>query len=734
LIDLLSDLNPQQIEAVTAPDGQVLVLAGPGSGKTRVLTHRIAWLIRERGIPPFHLLAVTFTNRAARVMQERVQNLVEGSLEGLWLGTFHSQCAKLLRREENLLPFKRNFVIFDEDDQQSLVKKAIRELNLDEKLYRPAGVLAAISNAKNQLILPEDFPARDYRGEAGRRVYKLYQEKLEQNNALDFDDLLLWAVRLLADNADIRDAYARKFEHVLVDEFQDTNTAQYELLRLLCGHHGNIFVVGDEDQSIYRWRGADYKNVLRFEKDYPACRKILLEQNYRSTRTVVETARAVIDRNTQRTHKNLFSERPEGLKITLYEAIDDHAEAAYVVDTIAQLISSKQAPGSDLAVMYRTNAQSRLLEEAFIRSGMPYRLVGAQRFYGRREIKDVIAYLRLASNPADEVSLTRAIGVPPRGIGDKTLTTLALVSQRAQIPPGEVLIDLGRNADASRFWADFKGRGAALLADFGAMLANWQKLSAEAPLPTFFDTVIADAGYQAYITDGSEEGDYRWENVMELRRLAFEFQELGLIPFLENLALVGDQDTVPERPDAPTLLTLHAAKGLEFNTVFITGLDEGFLPHSRSRDDPEEMAEERRLFYVGLTRAKDRLYLVRAEQRSGYGAPDWSSPSRFLDDIPVSLVSVKGISERSGKNVRKTDYFTTWTLSSERSAPKAAPEPVEMKYKAGMRVKNENWGEGLVMDARIQDGEERIDVFFDSVGFKRLIASMAKLEIVGNSK
>ncbi len=486
-MDFLSDLNPQQREAVTAADGQVLVLAGPGSGKTRVLTHRIAWLIREQHIPPYHILAVTFTNRAARVMQERVQTLVEGSLEGIWLGTFHSQCAKLLRREEALLPFKRNFVIFDEDDQQSLVKKAIRELNLDEKLYRPAGVLAAISNAKNQLILPEDFPARNYREEAGRKVYTLYQEKLEQNNALDFDDLLLWAVRLLADHPDRRDAYAHRFEHVLVDEFQDTNLAQYELLKLLASSHGNIFVVGDEDQSIYRWRGADYHNVLRFEKEYPECRKILLEQNYRSTRTVVETARAVIDRNTQRTHKNLFSERGEGLKITLYESMDDHAEAAYVVDTIAQLISTKEVPGSDLAVMYRTNAQSRLLEEAFIRSGMPYRLVGAQRFYGRREIKDVISYLRLASNPADEISLSRAIGVPPRGIGDKTLTTLALAAQKAGMPPGDVLLDLGRNADESRFWAEFKGRGAALLADFGAMLANWQKLAAEVPLPSLFD-------------------------------------------------------------------------------------------------------------------------------------------------------------------------------------------------------------------------------------------------------
>ena len=728
-MDLLADLNPQQREAVTAPDGQILVLAGPGSGKTRVLTHRIAWLIRERGIPPFHILAVTFTNKAARVMQERVEKLVEGSLEGIWLGTFHAQCAKILRREENLLPFKRNFVIFDEDDQLSLVKKIVREMNLDEKLHRPAGIHAAISSAKNQLVWPQDFPRRDYREEIAQRVYLRYNELLVENNALDFDDLLLWTVKLFQDDPKRREAYGHKFEHVLVDEFQDTNVAQYELLRLISGVHHNLFVVGDEDQSIYRWRGADYRNVLRFEEEYKDCRKILLEQNYRSTQNVVDAARSVIDENRNRTRKALFTERGMGAKIVLYEAVDDHAEAAYVVDTIQQLLSSKQAGGRDLAVMYRTNAQSRLLEEAFMRAGMPYRLVGAQRFYGRREVKDLIAFLRLASNPADEVSLGRVINVPPRGIGDKTILTLQLAARKAKVSPGELLMELGSQGEGSPHWVEFKGRGANLLADFGALLADWHAGIETLSLPSLFDKIVEDTGYQPYLADGSEEGDYRWENVLELRRLAFEFQEKGITEFLENLALVSDQDTIPEQRDAPTLLTLHAAKGLEFDTVFITGLDEGLLPHSRSRDDPEEMEEERRLFYVGLTRAKNKLFLLRSEQRSTFGSFEWSTPSRFLDDIPEELIIREGIVGRAGRIGRKSETLGAWVLPPSPGV-KQPEEPVVAKYRAGMHVRHPSWGEGLIVDARIQDNEERVDVFFESVGFKRLIASLANLEIV----
>ncbi|MGD0708442.1 MAG: UvrD-helicase domain-containing protein, partial [Anaerolineaceae bacterium] len=659
-MDLLANLNPQQRQAVTAPPGQTLVLAGPGSGKTRVLTQRIAYLISEMGVPPYRLLAVTFTNKAAREMAARVQALVENNLEGIWLGTFHAMCARILRRESALLPFKSNFVIMDEDDQQTLIKRTLRELNIDDKLYRPVSVHAAISAAKNNLQSADDFPARNYREEVTARVYKRYQEMLVANNAVDFDDLLLEAVKLLRDNPQVRDAYAARFECVLVDEFQDTNLAQYELLKLLSSHHHNLFVVGDEDQSIYRWRGADYRNVLRFEEDYRNCQKILLEQNYRSTQTVLDAARAVIDRNTQRTPKHLFSDRGAGERIILYEAIDDHAEAAYVVDTIQQALSAHKAKGSDFAIMYRTNAQSRLLEEAFLRAAMPYRLVGAQRFYGRREVKDVIAYLRLVSNPSDEISLGRVINVPPRGIGDKTVLGLQLAARQAKVTPGDVLLDLGEKGEKSNFWLAFNGRGANLLADVGNLLVDWQKLR-EGPLPTLFDAIIDSTGYESYINDGTDEGKDRWDNVMELRRLAFEYAERGLVAFLENLALVSDQDTLPEKADAPTLLTLHAAKGLEFSQVFITGMDEGLLPHSRSRDDPEEMAEERRLFYVGITRAKNQLYLVRADQRSTFGSFEYSVPSRFLDDIPKEMILRQGAHTHATRT-RRTENFSTWVL------------------------------------------------------------------------
>jgi DNA helicase-2/ATP-dependent DNA helicase PcrA len=727
--DLLSKLNPQQRQAVTAPNGQVLVLAGPGSGKTRVLTHRIAWLIREQKVPPYNILAVTFTNKAAREMAGRVLQLAGTNLEGIWLGTFHAMCARLLRREAGYLPFKNNFVIMDEDDQLLIMKHAVRDLNLDEKLYRPSVMAAIVSNAKNELILPEDYKSNSYREEVVKRVYTEYQRQLTANNSVDFDDLLLYTVKLLVEHEDVRTRYARRFEHVLVDEFQDTNLAQYELLKLLSSHHHNLFVVGDEDQSIYRWRGADYRNVLRFEENFKDCTKILLEQNYRSTQNVLDAARAVIDRNTQRTPKRLFTERGQGNKILLYEAVDDHAEAAYVVETIRQLLEGKKGKGADYAVMYRTNAQSRLLEDAFLHAGIPYRIVGAQRFYGRREVKDLIAYLRLAQNPSDAISLGRVINVPPRGIGDKTLTALNLTARKAGLSTGELLLDLGRQGEKSPYWADFKGRGANLLADFGGLLSDWLEGREKLELPKLFDRIVKDIGYEAYINDGSEEGQYRWENVVELRRNAYEFRERGLAEFLENLALVSDQDTLPEKLSAPTLLTLHAAKGLEFEHVFITGLDEGLLPHSRSRDDPEQMAEERRLFYVGITRARNHLTLVRSEQRTTFGTYEYSTPSRFLEDIPENLLQQEGIKMELGVKRDVKQVYSTWNLPKRPGEQEQEPIP-ELQYKAGMRVKHASWGEGMVVDVRLQDGEERLDVFFDSVGFKRLLATLAKLEIL----
>src|SRR5450759_4327612 len=655
-MDLLSALNPQQKEAVAAPPGPILVLAGPGSGKTRVLTHRIAYLIGTLGVQPYNILAVTFTNKAAREMQTRVENLLEGKTQGIWLGTFHAICARILRREADYLPVSSNFVIFDSDDQEVLVKRAIKELNLNEKLYKPASIHSAISKAKNDLFRSAEFQTNTYRDEVIKRVYEKYQALLVSNNAVDFDDLLLYAAKLLDEDPMVRQKYARRFEQVLVDEFQDTNQAQYILLRHLASYHNNIFVVGDEDQSIYRWRGADYRNVLRFEQDYPQTLKILLEQNYRSTQTVLDAARAVIDHNPNRTPKHLFSDRGTGDKIVLYEAIDDHAEAAYVVDTIAQAIGSRQRQGGDFAIMYRTNAQSRLLEEAFLHSGLPYRLVGAQRFYGRREVKDAIAYLRLIHNTDDEVSLGRVINLPPRGIGDKTLLTLQLRSRQVNLSPGKILLDLAKGSD-SPHWETFSGRGAIVLNDFSQMLQTWVTKKDELTLPMLFDQLMEDIGYHQYIDDQSEEGQDRWANVLELRRIAFEYEERGLVEFLENVALISDQDTVPETTSAPTLLTLHAAKGLEFPRVFIIGMDEGLLPHSRARDDPEEMAEERRLFYVGITRAKDQVYLVRAERRATFGSYEEAIPSSFLSDLPEALI--QGKRRPAGRQYR-TSTYSSW--------------------------------------------------------------------------
>jgi DNA helicase-2/ATP-dependent DNA helicase PcrA len=720
IMDFLDKLNPPQRQAVTAGAGPVLVLAGPGSGKTRVLTQRVAYLIAHEGVRPHQLLAVTFTNKAAREMSNRVRDMLgELPAEGLWLGTFHSICARLLRRESEPLPFDASFVIYDDDDQQRVVKAAIRDLNLDDKTYRPQSVHSAISRAKNELIFPDDFPIQNYRDEIVKRVYKRYQEILKQNNAVDFDDLLLWTAHVLSEFPAVREKYARRFQHVLVDEFQDTNFAQYVLLKHLVSIHKNIFVVGDPDQSVYRWRGADYRNVQRFEQDFPDTRVILLEQNYRSRQTILDAAMAVIDRNPHRRRKSLFTERGAGEKIHYYEALDDYSEAAFVVDTIASLVASHACEPGDCAVMYRTNAQSRLLEEAFLQARLPYRLVGAQRFYGRREIKDIIAYLRLVHNPADEISLDRVINLPPRGIGEKTILVMHTTAREATISSSAVLMDLA-GGNTSPFWPQFTARAALSLADFGAILSNWRAEAPRATVTELFDRIAKDINYQSFLEDGTDEGAERWENVLELRRLTVEYENRTLTDFLENVALISDQDTLAEGKNTPTLLTLHAAKGLEFGAVFITGLDDGILPHSRSFDEPDAMEEERRLFYVGITRAKDRLYLLRALRRGGRGYAEETFPSRYLEDIPVGLLAGK---TRTGLT------FRAQTPAWLRSEPVPTSIP-EVHYRAGLRVQHPTWGEGIVLNSRLQDNDETVDVVFESVGIKRLAASLANLTIL----
>ncbi len=725
-MDLLDQLNEQQRHAVTTGIGPVLILAGPGSGKTRVLTQRIAYLIRNMGARPHQILAVTFTNKTARSMGSRVSELIgeNAPQQGLWLGTFHAMCARILRMEADHLSINSNFVIFDENDQQRVVKAAMRTLDINDKLYRPVSVHAAISNAKNELIFPEDYPLNTYRDEVVKRIYQHYQAALQNSNAVDFDDLLLLTAHLLAEVPEVREKYAQRFKFILVDEFQDTNLAQYTLLKHLASVHHNIFVVGDPDQSIYRWRGADYRNVQRFEKDHPDTQIILLEQNYRSKQAILDAAMAVIDRSGQRRRKQLFSERGQGERLIYFEAADDYGEASFVVDTILQLVASKQFDASECAVMYRTNAQSRLLEEAFLQARLPYRLVGAQRFYGRREVKDIIAYLRLVYNPVDEISLERVINLPTRGIGAKTIQTLFTVARTANVPAARVLFDLTQ-ADKSAYWSEFSPRSASQLSGFGSMLNNWIRLRESHTITELFDRILDDIKYQDFISDdGSDEALERWENVKELRRLTTEYEERSLAEFLENVALISDQDTLAEGQNIATLLTLHAAKGLEFGAVFIVGLDDGILPHTRSFDEPEEMDEERRLFYVGITRTKDRLYLVRATHRGGRGYSEDTYPSRFLDDIPAEMLNGQ---TRGGFNQRsRARLDMTWKLPP-------APKPaiiVEHKYPIGIHVNHPTWGEGTVLESRLQDDDEILAVNFKVFGLKRLGASLAKLTIL----
>jgi DNA helicase-2/ATP-dependent DNA helicase PcrA len=719
MADLRAGLNPQQQQALTAGLGPVLVLAGPGSGKTRVLTHRIAYLVSELGVEPYHILAVTFTNKAAKEMGSRVEMLLNGKPRGLTLGTFHSICARLLRVEAASLPFNENFVIYDTDDQVSLVRNAIREMNIDEKLHRPTGVHARISQAKNELLLPEDMPINSYRDEVIARVYQRYQQMLLASNAVDFDDLLLWPAKLLEDNIEVRKKYSQRFEHILVDEFQDTNQAQYVLLKHLASFHHNLYVVGDTDQSIYRWRGADYRNVLRFEQDFPDAQVILLEQNYRSTQRILDVAMAVIDRNPHRIRKQLFTERGAGEKIELHQILNEEEAGKFIVDKIASAVATNEAKPGDFAVMYRVNAQSRVLEEAFLQANLPYKLVGAQRFYGRREVKDVFCYLRLSFNPNDEASLGRVINVPPRRIGIKAQAALRTIALAERTTPGKMLIRLGENPQDPIF-SQLPSVTLQAMTLFGKFLARWHALAQQSETMELMDRILADVDYHGYLlAEGpEEEGVDRWDNVQELRRLASEYKGKSISEFLENIALVSDQDTLDEAAEVPTLLTLHAAKGLEFPTVFIAGLDDGMLPHQRSFEDPEEMAEERRLFYVGITRAKNELVLIHNIYRNSYGYSEAVIPSRFLNDLPDELVE--------GGNRTRSEYPTRsdrWDLPKKETASILQPQ-----FRPGMNVRHPSWGKGMVLNSRIQDDDEVVDIFFQDVGLKKVMAAFANLE------
>ena len=710
--NLLDNLNPAQRKAVECKDGPVLVIAGPGSGKTRVLTSRVAYLLEVRQVFPYRIMAVTFTNKAAREMRERLNRTVGvDKTSDLMLGTFHSICARLLRREAPLIGVDHDFTIYDSDDQLTAVKAALSQLNLDEKKYKPGAIHHVISTAKNELITPDDFRPDTYFNEVAKRVYEKYNAILRANNALDFDDLLMESVRLLNQNQPVRDRMQERYLHVLVDEFQDTNIAQYNLVNLLAGKHQNLFCVGDPDQSIYKWRGADYRNVLRLQQDYPALEIIALDQNYRSTQTILDSAMAVIKKNPNRKHIKLFTERGQGPKIVLRELFNAEEEAQYVVDTILELQRQDAAQPGEVAIMYRTNAQSRALEDAFVRAGIPYKLVGATRFYARKEIKDVLAYLRIVNNPADTISLQRVINVPPRGIGDKTFSLLDETARANQMTCFDVLTQ-----------GKLSGRSAKALAEFAALWQKWIHLRDELNVGQLLDQVLTSSGYRDFVKDGTEEGDDRWANVLELHSVAEATGDAPLSDFLNDVALVSESDNLEENANAPVLLTLHAAKGLEFRCVFIVGLEEGILPHSRSFEDPEEMEEERRLLYVGITRAKDRLYLLRAFRRGMWGQSDVAEPSRFLADLPTPLLDGK-----RKKNSQMQEEVVSWKSAS---SPGLSSYNMATSFQAGDRVYHQKFGEGIVLRSVRQRDDEEVEVSFDDGKTKRLSAAISGLKKV----
>jgi DNA helicase-2/ATP-dependent DNA helicase PcrA len=791
--DILAGLNPAQREAAQYIQGPLLILAGPGSGKTRVITHRVAFLIRECGINPYNVMAVTFTNKAAREMKERLYHLVgEASLQRLTIGTFHAFCAILLRRDGAAMGLDPHFVIYDASDQLSTIRKAMKALQLDEKQFPPRPILSAISAAKNEMIGVSDFAADNYRNEIIRRVYERYQALLTENKALDFDDLLLQAVRLLRDQAEVRARYQNRYVHVLVDEFQDTNVVQYQLIRLLSGKYNNVCVVGDEDQSIYKFRKADIRNILNFEKDFPKSKVIVLEQNYRSTQTILDVARSVIAPNKERKDKRLWTENAAGTLVTVHETYDEREEGLYVLQEIERLVKAPKTPPNpfrpaakraesapaasepfhyrDFAVMYRTNAQSRAVEDAFVRASIPYRLLGATRFYERREIKDVLAYLRLVHNPYDNLSLLRIINVPTRGLGARTLGELERAAEHAGVPIYVALQMLkvgARRAPAGAEEAPAVGLqlpvGGRMQEQLIAFLDLLDGLVAarEGEVLELLDRLLDKTGYGAFVLDGTEEGKERWQNVRELRTVAQQYDneapEASLGGFLEQVALVSDVDNYEEKVDAVTLLTLHSAKGLEFPVVFIVGMEEGLIPHSRAIEgaveNPGEMEEERRLCYVGITRAMRQLYVVYAFRRTLWGSSQPRDPSRFLADIPPNLVkgrSPSAINQQlpwgakpstglpGAPGLGRTSRAGAPPVRVVEGRPGRPAGPAELpaqgsgsgaSYRTGEKVRHAKFGEGIIIEAKPGGADGEVTVAFQgSVGIKRLSLAYAPLE------
>lgn len=739
-VDCTYGLNPQQAEAVINTEGPMLIMAGAGSGKTKVLTCRVANLL-QKGVRPYRILAITFTNKAAAEMRERVNNMSGPAAKDVWLFTFHAFCARFLRMEIDKLPgYGGNFAIYDTADSQNLIKQILKEMNLDDKRFQPSGILSRISNAKNDLQDAAAFArqAGDFYEQKVADIYSRYEQKLQLNNALDFDDLLMLSIKLLQENKEVREKYQDRFDYLLVDEYQDTNHAQYLLTKFLAAKHRNICVVGDADQSIYGWRGADIQNILDFEKDYPDAKVIKLEQNYRSTQIILDAANAVIENNTGRKPKNLWTENKSGADIIYFQAVDERDEARFVIEQLQNLQRTENKKLGDMAILYRTNTQSRIFEEMLIKSGISYNMVGGLKFYERKEIKDIIAYLRVIFNPADSLSLLRIINVPKRGIGDASLAKIQAYAAANNVS----LFEAVSNAAAID---GLSSRFVSKLDDLAGIIFELMNLANEAPVEDLIDRVLRDTGYLEELeNERTPQAQSRIDNLHELISVAQEFaaseEENNLENFLAHVALVSDIDDTELGEDAITLMTLHSSKGLEFPVVFLVGMEEGLFPHARTLMDETEIEEERRLCYVGITRAKEKLFLSSTKMRTIYGNTVTYPPSRFLQEIPARLVKTikrqerfsalenfKQVSEKySARPQKPASTFNPHSFMPQK--PAATAGGTGTRFNTGDRVSHSKWGEGMVVSVKDSPDGQEVKVAFAGAGVRSLLTKYAVLK------
>ena len=735
---LFQGLNKEQAEAVSTINGPMLILAGAGSGKTKVLTCRVAYLLQQ-GVRPYRILAITFTNKAAAEMRERVDKIAGSAAKDVWLFTFHAFCARILRFDiDKLGDYSNNFAIYDTTDTKNLIKQILKEMNLDEKRFPPASIISQISNAKNKLQTPEAYwrEASDFFSQQVAKIYVAYQEKLRANNAVDFDDLLLLTLQLLQSNAEVREKYQNKFDYLMVDEYQDTNHAQYLLTKVLAGKHKNICVVGDADQSIYGWRGADIQNILDFEKDYPDAKLVKLEQNYRSTEVILDAANAVIKNNSGRKPKNLWTDKGTGTKITYFRAIDERDEARFVIEQMQELQTKENAKLGDMAVLYRTNTQSRVFEEMLIKSGISYSIVGGTKFYERKEIKDIISYMRLIYNPNDSLSLLRVINVPRRGIGDATLGRL----QAYAAENNETLFNVISNASVV---PGLSSRFVGKLDELAAVLFELMGDATDLPVKQFITNVMNKTGYLEELENSrSAQDQSRIENLKELLSVAEDFEDKArrnneeptLENFLADVALVADIDDADLEDDSVTLMTLHSAKGLEFPTVFLVGMEEGIFPHARTLLDENEIEEERRLCYVGITRAEKHLYLSNARMRMIFGHTVSYPPSRFLDEVPFALKEefVRPTPQRvvvqntTGQRMERQQSSNWFNKTKFDFTPKGTS--ISDTFHAGDKVQHKKWGAGTVVAVKDSGDGQEVKVAFAGAGIRSLLTKYAALE------